>query len=219
MSLQQELARELDEKQVAIKSVQEEAERLIKNHPARPTIEVCGFVLRAAAATWRSARRSGLVRALPCCLPRRHTEPPCRRSGAGFCSCAPVWSSIWRRTLFISRCAYPTLPGFQQISLWPSVVVFLFRVRSFLFVAPGSFSATPKNPWTTLRTCEIPFRGSTAATRRAACTDWRISSRSQWLASTLFLSFHWPVVMSLNCCAVTMQHRVDLMELYWFQIR
>lgn len=35
---------ELDEKKDVIKSVQEEAERLIKNHPARPTIEVCCFV-------------------------------------------------------------------------------------------------------------------------------------------------------------------------------
>lgn len=35
---------ELDEKKEVIKSVQEEAERLIKNHPARPTIEVCPFV-------------------------------------------------------------------------------------------------------------------------------------------------------------------------------
>ncbi|XP_075874847.1 dystonin isoform X6 [Nelusetta ayraudi] len=34
-----ELAMELDEKKEVIKSVQEEAERLIKNHPARPTIE------------------------------------------------------------------------------------------------------------------------------------------------------------------------------------
>lgn len=37
--------RELDEKEVAIKSVQMEAERLmLKNHPARPTIEVRCFV-------------------------------------------------------------------------------------------------------------------------------------------------------------------------------
>lgn len=37
--------RELDEKEVAIKSVQEEAARLMfKNHPARPTIEVRPFV-------------------------------------------------------------------------------------------------------------------------------------------------------------------------------
>lgn len=35
---------ELDEKKEVIKSVQEEAERLIKNHPARPTIEVRPFV-------------------------------------------------------------------------------------------------------------------------------------------------------------------------------
>lgn len=44
VSLQQELAMELDEKREVIKSVQEEAERLIKNHPARPTIEVCPSV-------------------------------------------------------------------------------------------------------------------------------------------------------------------------------
>lgn len=36
--------RELDEKEVAIKSVQEEAARLMLNHPARPTIEVRPFV-------------------------------------------------------------------------------------------------------------------------------------------------------------------------------
>lgn len=44
MCLPQELTRELDEKEDVIKSVQEQAERLIKNHPARPTIEVCPFV-------------------------------------------------------------------------------------------------------------------------------------------------------------------------------
>lgn len=37
-----DLMRELDEKEEAIKSVQDKAERLMfKNHPARLTIEVC----------------------------------------------------------------------------------------------------------------------------------------------------------------------------------
>ena len=44
MSSTQDLMRELDEKEEAIKSVQDKAERLmIKSHPARLTIEVSSF--------------------------------------------------------------------------------------------------------------------------------------------------------------------------------
>lgn len=45
MSSIQDLMRELDEKEDVIRSVQDEAERLmLKNHPARLTIEVSPFL-------------------------------------------------------------------------------------------------------------------------------------------------------------------------------
>lgn len=43
-----------------------------------------------------------------------------------------------------------------------------------------SFSVMPKSPWTSLRACKMPFKGSTVVIEQAACTDWRISSRSPW---------------------------------------
>lgn len=49
MSSTQDLMRELDEKEEAIKSVQDKAERLmIKSHPARLTIEVSSFFVCSA---------------------------------------------------------------------------------------------------------------------------------------------------------------------------
>lgn len=177
---------ELDEKKEVIKSVQEEAERLIKNHPARPTIEVRPFVcaqhynrhwmwlqqlyIQRLAQISQSRALLSLLQAYRAAMQTQWSWI------LQLCSC--VEQHLKENTLYFEVCAQH-FPLFQQILTLTSVVV-LFYIRLYVFVAPSSFSATPKNPWTTLRTCEIPFRGSTAATRPAACTDWRISSRSPW---------------------------------------
>lgn len=111
MSSIQELMRELDEKEEAIKSVQDQAERLMqKNHPARLTIEVSPFLclqqsicIRPIKVMLLSLFLLDVTRMNAVCVSCRHTELPCRPSGAGFYSSAPVWSSISRRTLFILR--------------------------------------------------------------------------------------------------------------------
>lgn len=119
MSLQQELARQLDEKQVVIKSVQEEAERLIKNHPARPTIEVRDFVLRpdAAAPTLRSANRLSLPQAYRAAMQTQWSWI------LQLCSC--VEQHLEENTLYFEVC--PPAP--------PATFFVWFRVQSYLFAA------------------------------------------------------------------------------------
>lgn len=58
--------------------------------------------------------------------------------------------------------------------------LFSFISNCHVLFAPTSFLVMPKSPWTTLKISKIPFKGNSAVIGQAACTGWRISSRSPW---------------------------------------